>query len=102
TEFRDKIISNFSFGTAIYSIKLNLTHNFIIFGVALFILLANGTRFVLSKTMLGYKIKVLGLNKTNAKYIGHNEKFLSILVFGFSGSLCAIGGFFYIVINQNS
>ncbi|SYV92538.1 ABC-type uncharacterized transport system, permease component, partial [Mycoplasmopsis synoviae] len=57
---------------------------------------------MLSKTMLGYKIKVLGLNKTNAKYIGLNEKFLSILVFGFSGSLCAIGGFFYIVINQNS
>ncbi|AKJ21068.1 ABC transporter permease [Mycoplasmopsis synoviae] len=102
TEFRDKFISNFSFGTAIYSIKLSLTHNFIIFGVALFILLAIGTWFVLSKTMLGYKIKVLGLNKTNAKYIGLNEKFLSILVFGFSGSLCAIGGFFYIVINQNS
>ncbi|SYV92537.1 Uncharacterised protein, partial [Mycoplasmopsis synoviae] len=43
TEFRDKFISNFSFGTAIYSIKLSLTHNFIIFGVALFILLAIGT-----------------------------------------------------------
>ncbi|MFV8458983.1 ABC transporter permease subunit [Mycoplasma sp. CR] len=74
-----------------------LEYNFIYFGITLFIVIAIGMWFIYSKTTLGYKIKMVGLNKTNAKYVGINEKLVTIAVMFFSGALAGIGGFFYII-----
>ncbi|MFV8467590.1 ABC transporter permease subunit [Mycoplasma sp. 46852] len=74
-----------------------LEYNFIYFGIALFFVIAIGMWFIYSKTTLGYKIKMVGLNKTNAKYVGINEKLVTISVMFFSGALAGIGGFFYII-----
>ncbi|SJZ49100.1 ABC transporter permease [Mycoplasmopsis verecunda] len=70
---------------------------FIYFGIALFFIVAIGMWFVYSRTTLGYKIKMIGLNKTNSKYVGINEKVTTILIMFLSGALAGIAGFFYIV-----
>ncbi|WP_027120492.1 ABC transporter permease [Mycoplasmopsis lipofaciens] len=49
-------------------------------------------------TTLGYKLRMLGLSKTNGQYIGVNDKLLTSLILGFSGLLAGIGGFFYYMI----
>ncbi|WP_416373859.1 ABC transporter permease subunit [Mycoplasmopsis felis] len=36
--------------------------------------------YIYAKTTLGYKIKMVGLNKTNAKYVGVNEKLMTVFV----------------------
>ncbi|WP_416373497.1 ABC transporter permease subunit [Mycoplasmopsis felis] len=39
--------------------------------------------YIYSKTTLGYKIKMVGLNKTNAKYVGVNEKLMTVFVMAY-------------------
>ncbi|MEA4205943.1 MULTISPECIES: ABC transporter permease subunit [unclassified Mycoplasma] len=73
---------------------------FIYIGLGLTAILALVIWFVYSKTTLGYKIKMVGLNKTNSKYVGTNEKLVTTAVMAISGGLAGLAGFFYIVIWQ--
>ncbi|WP_416373696.1 ABC transporter permease subunit [Mycoplasmopsis felis] len=43
--------------------------------------------YIYSKTTLGYKIKMVGLNKTNAKYVGVNEKLMTVFVMASIGCI---------------
>ncbi|MCU4116888.1 hypothetical protein N8G13_00190 [Mycoplasma zalophi] len=56
--------------------------------------------FVFSKTTIGYKVKMVGLSKTNAKYSGTNEKIIVVSVLSISGALSGFAGFIYYVILQ--
>ncbi|QCZ36792.1 ABC transporter permease [Mycoplasma nasistruthionis] len=85
-------------GTNYLSISQELQSKFIYFGFALLVVLAVGITFLYAKTSLGYKIKMVGLNKTNAKYVGVNEKLMTMGVMSFSGALAGIAGFYYIVL----
>ncbi|MFV8480904.1 ABC transporter permease subunit [Mycoplasma sp. 653B] len=88
------------FGTSVIFISNELVNKFIYFGIAFVVLLMLVIWFIYSKTALGYKIKMVGLNKTNAKYVGINEKLMIILIMFASGALSGIAGFYYIVIQQ--
>ncbi|MFV8471848.1 ABC transporter permease subunit [Mycoplasma sp. AA7A] len=88
------------FGTSVILISNELVNNFIYFGIAFVVLLMLVIWFIYSKTTLGYKIKMVGLNKTNAKYVGINEKLMIILIMFASGALSGVAGFYYIVIQQ--
>ncbi|WP_041594049.1 ABC transporter permease [Mycoplasma crocodyli] len=54
--------------------------------------------FVLSKTTIGYRIKMNGLNKNVSKYAGSNEKVLTITLMGVSSTLAGFAGVIYYVI----
>ena len=56
--------------------------------------------FIYEFTTLGYKLKMIGLSKTNGKYIGSNEKLLTVMVLSFSGMLAGIGGFYWYVLRN--
>ncbi|MEA4276447.1 hypothetical protein [Mycoplasma sp. 21DD0573] len=71
---------------------------FIYIGITLVCVIAVAIWFVYSKTTLGYKIKMVGLNKTNSKYVGINEKAVTVCVMAIAGALAGLGGFFYIVV----
>ncbi|WLP85641.1 ABC transporter permease subunit [Mycoplasma seminis] len=88
------------FGTGVITLSQQVIDNFIYFGIAFVVLLMLIIWFIYSKTTLGYKIKMIGLNKTNAKYVGINEKLMIILVMFVSGALSGIAGFYYLVIQQ--
>ncbi|WP_416756093.1 ABC transporter permease subunit [Mycoplasma aquilae ATCC BAA-1896] len=88
------------FGTSVIFISNELVNKFIYFGIAFVVFLMLAIWFIYSKTTLGYKIKMVGLNKTNAKYVGINEKLMIILIMFVSGALSGIAGFYYIVIQQ--
>lgn len=88
-------------GTQKITIESGHQMTFIYFGIGLLVLLVLATWFIYSKTAIGYKIKMVGLNKTNAKYVGVNEKLLTVVILGISGALSGIAGFFYIVLKNN-
>lgn len=88
-------------GTQKLVITSNQQTTFIYFGIALLALLVFAIWFIYSKTAIGYKIKMVGLNKTNAKYVGVNEKLLTVTIMGISGALSGIAGFFLIILKNN-
>ncbi|QJR44234.1 ABC transporter permease [Mycoplasma miroungirhinis] len=57
--------------------------------------------FIFSKTTIGYKVKMVGLSKSNAKYSGINEKTIVISVLTISGALSGLAGFIYYIILQS-
>ncbi|MEE3928547.1 ABC transporter permease [Mycoplasmopsis ciconiae] len=85
-------------GTISIFIESSVVNVFIYFGVALVILMAIIFWFVYSKTSIGYKLKMVGLNKSNAKYVGINEKLIVVLVMAISGALSGLAGFYYYII----
>ncbi|TDV24321.1 simple sugar transport system permease protein [Mycoplasmopsis mustelae] len=89
-------------GTATIFIEENTIFNFIYVGIILVIVASAVIWFIYSKTTIGYKIKMVGLNKTNAKYVGINEKIMTVIVMGISGGLIGIGGFFYIILQNGA
>ncbi|QGZ97630.1 ABC transporter permease [Mycoplasma sp. NEAQ87857] len=81
-------------------ISNQITYQFIYVGFALLILLALGLWFLYNKTTLGYKIKMVGINPSNAEYVGINRKLTTILVMSFSGALAGLSGFYYIILKE--
>ncbi|MFV8468185.1 ABC transporter permease subunit [Mycoplasma sp. VS292A] len=86
------------FGTRSIVINDALVNQFIYFGIAFVFLLTIIIWFIYSKTTLGYKIKMVGINRSNAQYVGINEKLVTIGIMSASGALAGIAGFYYIVI----
>lgn len=75
-----------------------------IFGIiftVIFLVLAIGLFFMYKSTTIGYKLKMLGLSKTNGQYIGVNEKMSVVYVMIISGAFAGVAGFFYYFFNQN-
>ncbi|MGY5139148.1 ABC transporter permease subunit [Mycoplasmopsis gallinarum] len=68
---------------------------FSVFGIILFIVVAIGMFLMYKQTTFGYKLKMLGLSKTNGKYIGVNEKISIVLVMSVSGAFAGFAGFMY-------
>lgn len=54
--------------------------------------------FIFNFTALGYKINMLGISKTNGKYMGVDDKFLTIMILAASGAISGIAGFYQYVI----
>ncbi|MEC8082407.1 MAG: ABC transporter permease [Pseudomonadota bacterium] len=61
-------------------------------GVVLAILLALFAWFILSKTHLGFKIRVYGADEPAATYAGYNAKGISWFVMLFAGALAGLAG----------
>lgn len=85
-------------GTAGLFIEETTLTTFIIFGLTLFVVLIIFMTFVYKKTKLGYSLRMIGINKSNASYVGINQKLLTVGVMGFSGALAGIAGFYYYVL----
>ncbi|VEU70149.1 ABC transporter permease [Mycoplasmopsis glycophila] len=75
---------------------------FIAMGMVVLAILAIGFWFLYSNTTIGYKMKMVGLNKTNSKYVGINEKLLTIIVMAISGGLAGLAGFFFFILSQKN
>ncbi|MGL4343129.1 MAG: ABC transporter permease [Metamycoplasmataceae bacterium] len=69
--------------------------SYIILGVSIFFIVI--VWFVMKKTVIGYKINVLGTNKDAAHYSGTNEKRYILSIMFFSGVLAGIAGFLFIL-----
>lgn len=89
-------------GTKLINVSIDTQYIFIYIGIALLAVLVFLIWFIYSKTALGYKIKMVGLNKTNAKYVGVNEKLLIITIMSISGALSGIAGFFLIILKNKT
>lgn len=85
----------------VVSVSNEISFNFMIIGIVAFILVALSIFFIYSRTTIGYKIKLVGLNPSNAQYVGINEKLMCVLVLGISGALNGIAGFFYFLFIEN-
>ncbi|MGL6125069.1 MAG: ABC transporter permease [Metamycoplasmataceae bacterium] len=59
------------------------------------IILIISTWFLFSKTSIGYKMKMLALNKDASKYAGSNEKAILISIMTVSGALSGLAGFLF-------
>lgn len=59
------------------------------------IIMIFGMWFLFSKTTIGYKMKMLALNKDASKYAGSNEKIILISIMTISGALSGLAGFLY-------
>lgn len=89
------IMPNFFQPTGIFGEWYTNNWNWILLSIALiFVLLI---WMILSKTTLGYKIKMVGLNKDAADYSGTNKKALILLVMSISGALSGLAGFIWYV-----
>ena len=62
-----------------------------IFGVVMIFIMW----FVFAKTTLGYKMKMLAMNKDASKYAGSNAKVMIIIIMSISGALSGLAGFLY-------
>ena len=51
--------------------------------------------FVFTKTTLGYKMKMLAMNKDASKYAGSNEKMMTIIIMSVAGGFAGFAGFLY-------
>ncbi|WP_426461367.1 ABC transporter permease subunit [Mycoplasma hafezii] len=70
----------------------------LIAGVVILIVAAISMWYIYQRTTLGYKIKMVGLNKTNSKYVGINEKLTTISIMGIAGAFSGLAGYFYTVV----
>ncbi len=58
----------------------------------IFILTVIIANIIYSKTLLGFRMRAVGGNKSAARAAGINQKFIKIAAFSLTGLLCAIGG----------
>lgn len=72
----------------IFSSNMNISI-FIAIGIAILIY------FILNRTVFGYELKAVGLNRDASKYAGINEKHSIIYAMTISGALAGIGGGLY-------
>ncbi|MGL5617536.1 MAG: ABC transporter permease subunit [Metamycoplasmataceae bacterium] len=63
----------------------------IIFSLILIIL----TWFLFTRTSIGYKMRMLALNKDASKYAGSNEKVILLSIMAVSGALSGLAGFLF-------
>ncbi|WP_029512643.1 ABC transporter permease subunit [Mycoplasmopsis iners] len=68
--------------------------------LVLFIVVAIGLFVMYKWTTTGYKLKMLGISKSNGEYVGINEKASTVYVMMLSGAFAGIAGFFYYVFNN--
>ncbi|EGS28942.1 ABC transporter permease [Mycoplasmopsis anatis] len=98
----DTFLSTLPYTTSRLSITTTQIETFKIIGVILLIVLALVFLFIYKNTSIGYKLKMIGLNKHNADYVGVNQKVLTISVLSISGALGGIAGFFLFVIKDKA
>nr|AAC45345.1 putative polytopic protein [Mycoplasmopsis fermentans] len=98
--FNPESYSPTTIGSARIAIENAVKYQFVYFGIGMFVLTAIVLFVIYNFTTLGYKINMVGKNPSNAKYIGLNEKMLTIIVMGFSGALAGFAGFYYIIIKE--
>lgn len=98
----DTFLSTLPYTTSRLSITTTQIETFKIIGVILLIALALVFWFIYKNTSIGYKLKMIGLNKHNADYVGVNQKVLTISVLSISGALGGIAGFFLFVIKDKA
>ncbi|ENY69123.1 Sugar ABC transporter, permease [Metamycoplasma auris 15026] len=67
---------------------------FIIIGMIALFGLAISVEFIFNHTSLGYKIRMQGISKTNGKYMGVNDKRITIFVLGISAAIAGLAGFY--------
>ncbi|GIZ05478.1 hypothetical protein MSATCC14277_0600 [Metamycoplasma salivarium] len=91
-------------GTAkgVFSISDQNVTLFMILGFVLLLVSVFAFWFILRFTTTGYKIKMLGISKTNGKYMGVNDKLLTMLVMGFSGALAGLAGFYLYIFKEGT
>lgn len=63
----------------------------IIFGI----ILISCTWFLFSQTSIGYKMKMLALNKDASKYAGSNESIILLSIMTIAGSMAGLAGFLF-------
>ncbi|WP_434336897.1 ABC transporter permease [Mesomycoplasma conjunctivae] len=78
------------------------TSGFAILILVLIIIAILGIWFVVEKTNIGLKIKIIGQNKNVALYSGISEKKVIIYTMAFSGMLAGVGGFLWYVFNKQN
>lgn len=93
-------LSTLPYTTSRLSISFDQIETFKIIGVILLVVLSAVFWFIYKNTSIGYKLKMIGLNKHNADYVGVNQKALTISVLSISGALGGIAGFFLFVIKD--
>ncbi|BBG42682.1 ABC transporter permease [Mycoplasmopsis californica] len=82
------------------TISAHVKEIFVICGVVGLLTLAAVVAFIFNFTTLGYKIRMQGISKSNGKYMGVNDKMLTMMVLGVSAAISAIAGFYYYVISE--
>ncbi|MDC8919177.1 ABC transporter permease subunit [Metamycoplasma hyosynoviae] len=88
--------------SGVFSISKNVENIFLTFGYILLIASIVTLWGIYRFTTLGYKLRMLGLSKTNGQYMGINEKLITMLVMGISGLFAGIGGFYFFVVKEKS
>ncbi|ENY69479.1 Sugar ABC transporter Permease [Mycoplasmopsis bovigenitalium 51080] len=85
---------------AFTNISTNVKMAFFIVGIVALLALSIGITFIFNFTNLGYKIRMQGISKSNGKYMGVNDKLLTVMVLGVSSAISAIAGFYFYVIGE--
>ncbi|QBF34830.1 ABC transporter permease [Mycoplasmopsis phocirhinis] len=83
-------------------ISESVKNAFAIGGIITLITLVILIAFVFNFTSLGYKIRMQGIAKSNGKYMGVNDKMLTMLILAFSAMIASIAGFYHYVVGPNS
>ncbi|WP_412031612.1 ABC transporter permease subunit [Metamycoplasma buccale] len=85
----------------IFNISSTSNTIFMVLGIIMLVSFIFASWFILKYTTLGYKIKMLGISKTNGKYMGVNDKLITILIMGFSGAIASLAGFYFYFFKEN-
>lgn len=101
---RSKFISTDYVGTKTgsFSITPSIEQGFSIAGFILLFVLVFAIWYILKFTTIGYKIKMLGISKTNGKYMGVNDKMLTAIIMGFSGMIAGLAGFYFFMFKEGA
>ncbi|MBU4693829.1 sugar ABC transporter permease [Mycoplasma zalophidermidis] len=86
----------------IVGISQEVKKAFSIAGLVILLVLVIAVAFVFSFTSLGYKIRMQGMSKSNGKYMGVNDKKLTMLVLAFSAMIAGVAGFFNYVLGLSA
>ncbi|PZV99852.1 ABC transporter permease [Metamycoplasma auris] len=78
----------------IIKIADSVRETFVIVGIVVLFIMAIAIAFIFNHTSLGYKIRMQGISKTNGKYIGVNDKRITMFVLGISAAIAGIAGFY--------
>ncbi|SYV89564.1 ABC-type uncharacterized transport system, permease component, partial [Metamycoplasma alkalescens] len=79
------------------TISKSARQGFVIAGIIGLFVLAFSIAFVFNYTSLGYKIRMQGISKSNGKYIGVNDKRITMFVLATSAAIAGLAGFYYYV-----
>lgn len=90
-------ISETSFLSSIF-----LTRNFAIIMLFLGLFFAFLIWFVMQKTTIGLRVKIIGQNKNVATYAGINNKIMTVSVMTLSGAIAGIAGFVWYIFYKRS